>query len=121
MHQNFCRSELLRWSRRICTGLLAATAVIGIASVARAADNADVLAKAAVCSSCHGPAGISPVPTYPNLAGQHPLYLEYALRRYRAKERSGDNANLMVEVAKSLSERDINQLATYYGSLPPAQ
>ena len=27
--------------------------------------------KAAVCSACHGAAGISPAPMFPNLAGQY--------------------------------------------------
>jgi cytochrome c553 len=75
--------------------------------------------KAALCASCHGPAGISPVPTYPNLAGQNELYLAYALRRYRSGEREGEQAGMMFTVAQALSDEDIEDLAAYFSSLRP--
>ena len=88
-------------------------------STARAAeaDPQDGFGKAALCASCHGPAGVSPVPTYPNLAGQNALYLEYALRRYRAGERRGDQSGMMYTVAQALSDDDIQDLAAYYAGL----
>lgn len=79
------------------------------------------LEKSAICASCHGPVGISPVPTYPNIAGQNPLYLEYALKRYRAGERSGDQSGMMFTVTQALSDTDISDLANYYASLPPGR
>lgn len=97
----------------LLAGLLAATA-------AEAGDVAAGLAKSAICASCHGPAGVSPVPSYPNLAGQNPLYLDYALRRYRAGERRGDEAGMMYTVTQALSDADIADLAAYYAGLKPA-
>jgi cytochrome c553 len=82
-----------------------------------AADANKGLAKSAICASCHGPAGISPVPSYPNIAGQNPLYLEYALRRYRAGERSGEHAGMMFTVTQALSDDDISDLAAYFSRL----
>lgn len=77
------------------------------------------LAKSAICASCHGPAGVSPIPTYPNIAGQNPLYIDYALHRYKRGERRGDQAGMMYTVSQSLTDEDIRDLAAYYSSLPP--
>ena len=99
---------------QVVAGLFTATPV-------QASDTADAtagLAKSAICASCHGPLGLSPVPTYPNLAGQNRLYLDYALRLYRSGERRGDQAGMMYTVAQALSDTDIGDLAAYYASLP---
>ena len=93
-------------------------AAFGLAAPAAADDAAAGLAKSAICASCHGPLGLSPVPTYPNLAGQNRLYLEYALRLYRSGERRGDQAGMMYTVAQALSDADIADLAAYYADLP---
>lgn len=105
------------------TGILAAFAVLAVAGMpcAAEADAEAGLPKSAICASCHGPAGISPVPTYPNIAGQNQLYLEYALRRYRAGERGGDTAGMMFTVTQALTDTDIRDLAAYYASLPPGR
>ena len=93
-------------------------AAFGFVAPAHAGDAAEGLAKSAICASCHGPLGLSPVPTYPNLAGQNRLYLEYALRLYRSGERRGDQAGMMYTVAQALSDTDIADLAAYYADLP---
>ena len=98
--------------------LAALTLPLGIAPAA-AGDAAAGFAKAAICASCHGPLGVSPVPSYPDIAGQNPLYLDYALRRYRAGERQGGHAGMMYTVTQPLSDEDIADLAAYYGGLPP--
>lgn len=98
-----------------------AVSVLGAPTHAYATDAAAGLEKSAICASCHGPVGISPVPTYPNIAGQNPLYIEYALRRYRAGERGGDQAGMMFTVTQALSDTDIAELAAYYASLPPSR
>ena len=103
--------------RSVFVAIIAAMTLGG--SAATAADASKGLAKSAICASCHGPAGISPVPDYPNIAGQNPLYLEYALRRYRAGERRGDQAGMMYTVTQALSDADISNLAAYYAALRP--
>ena len=112
-------SDMTCRSRRIGAGIVALVALCG-PTVAPASDASKGLAKAAICASCHGPVGISPVPSYPNIAGQNPLYLEYALRRYRAGERAGDHAGMMFTVTQALSDTDISDLAAYYAALRPA-
>jgi cytochrome c553 len=102
----------------IILGITAVAAICGCTGVS-ASDASRGLVKAAICASCHGPAGISPVPGYPNIAGQNPLYLEYAMRRYRAGERSGEHAGMMFTVMQALSDDDISDLAAYFAALRP--
>lgn len=72
----------------------------------------------AVCAACHGAQGISPIPTYPNLAGQHEAYLVSALKAYRSKQRTGGQAAIMQGQAAGLSDQDIANVAAYFASLP---
>jgi cytochrome c553 len=107
---------------RLAATLLATTlpcvALLALTAPAHAGDPVAGLGKSAICASCHGPLGLSPVPTYPNLAGQNQLYLEYALRLYRSGERRGDQAGMMYTVAQALSDTDIADLSAYYAALP---
>jgi cytochrome c553 len=118
-----CRPERQATTRRTALAI-AAVGALGIATPVLVAtpvladDPAAGLAKSAICASCHGPLGLSPVPTYPNLAGQNRLYLEYALRLYRSGERRGEQAGMMYTVAQALSDADIADLAAYYADLP---
>ena len=73
--------------------------------------------RAAQCASCHGVDGRSPVPNYPNLAGQNALYIQYALKLYRDEARTGGLAGLMHVQAAPLTDEDIANLAVYFGSL----
>lgn len=109
----------MRRSQASTIRLLAALG-LALAACAAAADEQIErgLAKSAICASCHGPAGISPIPTYPNIAGQNPLYIDYALRRYKLGERRGEQAGMMYTVAQSLTDADIQDLAAYYAGLP---
>jgi cytochrome c553 len=70
--------------------------------------------KSIMCVRCHGPEGISRNPRIPHLAGQDPDYLVYQLRSYRSRERRG---TAMQDVARRLSDEDIENLAAYYHSL----
>lgn len=97
---------------------LACVALLAFTAPSHAGDPVAGLGKSAICASCHGPLGLSPVPTYPNLAGQNPLYLDYALRLYRSGERRGEQAGMMYTVAQALSDTDIADLSAYYAALP---
>ncbi|MGB8398909.1 MAG: DmsE family decaheme c-type cytochrome [Bradyrhizobium sp.] len=72
----------------------------------------------AACAGCHGPQGVSPNPAWPSLAGQDARFLADALKAY--KDGSRDNA-MMKGLAAALDERTINDIASHYASLPPAQ
>ena len=72
--------------------------------------------KVATCAACHGEDGVSRVPIYPKLAGQHRNYLVKALEEYKAGARK--NA-IMGGMAANLSEDDIKALALWYSSQKP--
>lgn len=71
--------------------------------------------KAAVCAACHGEAGISASPIWPNLAGQHRDYLEHAIGNYRDKARQDP---VMQGQVAALSDQDVKELAAYFAAQP---
>jgi cytochrome c553 len=78
------------------------------------ADAAAGRAKAAICTTCHGPDGMSRIPNAPHLAGQPELYLSEQLKAYRAETRKDP---MMTVIAKPLSDQDIADLAAWYASI----
>jgi cytochrome c553 len=79
-----------------------------------AGDLAAAKEKAAACAACHGEHGMSGNPEWPNLAGQQSGYLAGALQAYKSGARRDA---MMTDMAKDLSEPEINALAAYYASL----
>lgn len=69
--------------------------------------------KAAVCAACHGEAGISSAPNWPNLAGQYRDYLEHAISRYRDKARQDP---VMQGQVAALTDEDVKTLAAYFAA-----
>ena len=73
------------------------------------------------CSACHGPTGRgNPGPPYPSLGGQHANYTTARLQFFRSGGVWGKGANanvVMSEVARNLSDEEIQALATYIGGL----
>jgi cytochrome c553 len=67
-----------------------------------------------ICAACHGQTGISPIPTNPNLAGQHADYLEQALAQYKRGERKGPNAIAMEAQLMAVSDEDLAAIAAFY-------
>jgi len=86
----------------------------GASATAAAAGNAEAgKVKFDTCMGCHGiPSYTNAYPTYdvPKLAGQHPAYLEAALKAYRSGERAHPT---MHSQAASLSDEDIADIAAY--------
>ncbi|MEE4161654.1 MAG: c-type cytochrome [Woeseiaceae bacterium] len=74
-------------------------------------------AKSITCAACHGAAGNSANPLWPNLAGQHAKYIVNQLGAFKEGKRV--NA-LMSSQAMLLSEDDMANLAVYYEGLEPA-
>jgi cytochrome c553 len=69
------------------------------------------------CSMCHGAQGMSEA-NAPNLAGQYP---EVVIKQLRDYARGDRQSSIMQTLARSLSERDIADIAGYYDSLPKAR
>ncbi len=86
--------------------LLANTSLAGNVDAGRAAS--------ASCSGCHGVNGISANPLWPNLAGQKSAYLVKQLRAFRDGSRADP---MMTQMARPLSDADIENLAAYYANL----
>jgi len=70
----------------------------------------------AVCSGCHGVPGIRTaypeVYNVPRLGGQNADYLVSALRSYRAGDRYNQT---MKALATALTEKEVVDIAAYYG------
>jgi cytochrome c553 len=81
------------------------------------ADAPPAPAAAAVCAACHGATGISVVPNYPNLAGQHADYL----RREIAEYKDGGRKNaIMSAMSATIKDSDVNALADYFSRMRPS-
>jgi cytochrome c553 len=93
-----------------------AAALAAGAGLAHAGDAAAGKTKSSACVACHGPAGISANPLWPNLAGQKAPYMIKQLRAFRDGTRTDP---MMSPMAKPLSDKDIADLAAYYASLQP--
>ena len=104
--------------------------VSGVASFALAQTPADVSPEARkageeravnLCSTCHGPRGVSTSPEFPILAAQHPGYLVNQINNFRSKARAEKDAHdFMWGIAGNLDPSIIAGIAAYYASQPPA-
>ncbi len=71
----------------------------------------------ATCIACHGPQGRSPNPMFPNLAGQHALYLARSLKSYRDGGRTSNP--MLTLITEDLSDQDIEDIAAFYAAQSP--
>ena len=92
---------------------------LGGSSVLRAADGDSAAGrqKNQMCEGCHGVAGFRTaypvVYSAPKLGGQNTAYIVKALHDYKAGTRKHPSMN---SIAASLSDKDMADLAAYYGS-----
>ncbi|MEH6951864.1 c-type cytochrome [Nitrobacter sp. NHB1] len=70
------------------------------------------------CGQCHGAAGLGVGTDFPRLAGQWAVYIEKALRSWKAGDRKNDPMGVMANVANKLTDDQIKSVAAYYESLP---
>lgn len=107
--------------------LLAGAAIFGLSLSSQAAA-ADVNQLVEVCAGCHGEAGANAEPDVPNIGGYSFDYVTNTLNRFKSNDRpctetefrtgsrKGEKTS-MCQIAKDLSEGDIEQLGDYYGEL----
>ncbi len=107
----------------LCVGAMLAALPV---AAARAADVTDLVTS---CADCHGPDGASSEPHVPIIGGFSVPYTTDTMIAYQEEERpcpeaeyrSGDNKGqktTMCEIAKELSDKEIEQLAAYYAGKP---
>jgi cytochrome c553 len=70
------------------------------------------------CAACHGPAGDGNAPAaYPALRGQYATYVAAQLRNYRAGTRQTDPGQMMRTVASTMTDEQIDAVASYVQGL----
>ena len=73
------------------------------------------------CISYHGPGGRGVGVYFPKLAGQHASYISKQLKAWRVGARANDPQALMKGIAQRLPESEVDAVAAYLASLPPAK
>ena len=71
------------------------------------------------CASCHSQASAGPRYT-PQLGGQSYEYLVKQLREFKSRARGELDGATMTSASQALGEQDIEVLARYFATLPPA-
>jgi cytochrome c553 len=70
------------------------------------------------CIACHGPGGDgNPAAGWPSVRGQHSAYVAAQLRAYRAGTRKTDPNQMMRDVARTMSDEQIDAVAAYVQGL----
>ncbi|OXX37042.1 cytochrome c4 [Vibrio sp. V09_P4A23P171] len=70
------------------------------------------------CIACHGPRGNgTELSGFPKISGQHADYIKAQLQKFRDGARNNDMNAMMRDVAKKLSDTDIEILSKYVGGL----
>ena len=73
-----------------------------------------------LCSTCHGPRGVSTSPEFPTLAGQHEAYLIAQMKAFRDRSRADKEAHqYMWGIAAQLDDPTIEGIAQYYSRQTP--
>jgi cytochrome c553 len=109
--------------RIVILGLTLAALPALVRAQAPAADLARAAEEKAVnlCSTCHGPRGVSTSPEFPILAAQRQAYLEAQIDAFRKRTRAEKDAHdFMWGIAGNLDESLIGAIAHYYAEQPPA-
>lgn len=109
------------WAVRMALAFICAGAVAGCHTKETLGNDHSALGTEHVCSSCHGLAGRSDNPSFPNLAGQQKDYLEAQLKAFRDKTRADPHARTyMFGMAAKLDDATIDGLAAFYSAQKPA-
>ena len=72
----------------------------------------------AACIACHGPRGSgASLSGFPKISFQHANYLKTTLLEFRSGQRANDMNGMMRDIAKKLTDEDIEVLSQYLGGL----
>lgn len=96
--------------------LIAAVPLLAAASLSAAA--APPEAALAPCLACHGEKGQSAIPGIPSLGAQTSPYTVIQLYLFRERQRVAEPMN---EMAKGLSDADLQEIADFLAAEPPPQ
>lgn len=73
------------------------------------------------CTSCHGRLGEGVAPSVPSLAGQFAPYAALQLQLWKRGERRNDPLGVMAQIARGMSDEEIDAVAAYFSALDPNQ
>jgi cytochrome c553 len=105
-------ARALRWAQPVLATLVAFATIVDRARAAGPEPPA-----ASVCAACHGEAGRSVAPTFPNLAGQHAEYLQKQLADFAKGLRTNE---VMTAALEKVPRSEFPALVAYYSAEPPA-
>ncbi len=71
------------------------------------------------CNSCHGQKGEGGMYDMPKLIGQRKGYFASTISEFKEGDRGNDIYSRMREIAKELTDEEIDQLANYYSAIDP--
>lgn len=83
----------------------------------RIAYTSNLSAKLPACVVCHGPSGVGVEPYFPRLAGQDKDYLVKQLKTWKTADRPAGVMGVMVSIAISLTDDEIDAVAGYFATL----
>lgn len=106
--------DVLAWPSRAPFAVAVSIVIALAAPPATGGDRAAGRQRAEACVPCHGANGVSAMPDAPNLAGQPEVYLATQLREFRSGRRPSE---VMVVIAKPLTDREIDDLAAWYAAI----
>ena len=70
------------------------------------------------CIACHGPHGDgTSLSGFPDISGQHAAYLKSQLELFRSGDRNNSLNGMMGDIAKRLTDKDIDILSKYIAGL----
>ena len=70
------------------------------------------------CTACHGPRGNgTSLSGFPDISGQHTAYLKAQLEAFRSGQRANSHNGMMEDIAKRLTDQDIDILSKYISGL----
>ncbi len=72
------------------------------------------------CMSCHGPDSQGVGSEFPDIAGQHPEYIQTQLQAWKDGTRQGDPLDLMKAVSDRLEQSDMEAVSAWLGTQTPA-
>lgn len=124
---DFVSSAIMRFlcwnaNRFLVTSVVALSVISGCSGADTEQPQGRVVAERYGCISCHGSAGFSSNPRFPNLAGQNEMYLVNQLKLFRGKSEDKKQARrwahrysgMMSKKAHNLSNDEIGHLARYF-------
>ena len=81
------------------------------------ANEGEQLYQAKGCATCHGPAGVSPAPIWPNIAGQHKPYLLAQMKDIKSGKRNNGMSVTMQAITAAVSDEELEKIADWLSTL----